>query len=487
MLGLWVADLIEFADGEKLSAEPKTMLAYAMNLKDNVDIYFYDGDKYLEKWMAYMLHIFCPKHTGGKNTFNVLCGVNRVLYHATYTNPDGIKFRVMTFENLIPTARPALAGDFGGSGGADSAMRAIRMADRMGIHGLTIGSYAMQNFRNDFGVKKYFEKFPNLDEKLSTDLRAGYIGGYVMALPGDYDRCVDIDCNGMYSSILRDEFLPFGPPEPYDGKYEYDKSMPYHIDVITFRADLKEDGYAFLSSPHFVYSDDRDRMISTHGYITMPLTDIDQELLQENYEVSIYEYEHGWKFARSKGFFKLWVDGWDTVKEKSTGGQRTLAKWIPNSMVGKFGTVPRKSCLEPYIDPENDEKVDWKVEQYDKAGASYLPVSMYVTALGRRKIMNAMRKQKNRIIYANTDGFMMVGSKKDIIGLDLDKRKTGKWKIEGDYKKVRILGVGLYQGEKTTGGFDLISSGISRNTPIPWEQFYEGKHILDDYGDDIVL
>ncbi len=66
--------------------------------------------------------------------------------------------------------------------------------------------------------------------------------------------------------------------------------MPYHIDVMTFRADLKDDGYAFLSSPHFVYSDDRDRMISTHGYITMPLTDIDQELLQENYEVSIYEY-----------------------------------------------------------------------------------------------------------------------------------------------------------------------------------------------------
>ena len=480
-------DCIELTDGEKIFADPKKILVYSIEIRENVDIYFYSGDRQLEKWMAYMLHIFRPTHNGGKNTFNVLCGVNRVLYHATYTNDDGYKFRVMTFENLIPTARPALADDFGGSGGADSAMKAIRMADRMGIHGLTIGSYAMQNFRNDFGVKKFFEKFPNLDERLSVELRQGYIGGYVMALPGDYEDCVDVDCNGLYSSILREEFLPFGQPEEYEGKYKYDKNMPYHIDVMTFRADLKEDGYAFLSSPHFVYSDDRDRMISTHGYITMPLTDIDQKLLKENYEVSIYEYEHGWKFARSKGFFRLWVEGWNTIKEHSNGGQRTLAKWIPNSMVGKFGTVSRKSCLEPYLEKNDETKVDWKIEKYDKSGSSYLPISMYVTAIGRQRIMQAMKKQKNKIIYANTDGFMMIGKKSDLIGLDIDGRKTGKWKIEGDYKKARILGVGLYQGEKRSGGYDLISSGISRNTPIPWSKFYEGEHILDDYGDDIVL
>lgn len=486
MMGLWVGDVIRFTDGSELSAEPKSMLSCAMNSTEDLDVYFYSGDRNLEEWMAYMLHIFQPKHSGGRNTFNVLCGVNRTLYHATYTNRDGVKFRVMTFSNLIQSPRSSLADDFGGAGGADSAMRAIRTADRMGIHGLTIGSFAMQNFRNDFGVRRYFEKFPTLDDGVSTEMRTGYLGGYVMALPGDYGRCVDIDCNGMYSSILRDEFLPFGPPVGYEGKYEYDKSMPCHVDVITFRADLKDDGHPFLSSPNFVYSDGG-RMTSTHGYITMPLTDVDQELLHENYRVSVYEYVKGWKFARSKGFFRLWVDGWDTIKEHSTGGRRSLAKWIPNSMVGKFGTAPRGNCLEPYLNAEDDTKVDWRVGEYDRSNASYLPVSMYVTALGRRKLMEAMRRQRNRIIYANTDGFMMEGSANDVVGLDIDRRKTGKWKVEGDYRKVRILGVGLYQGERVDGGVDLISSGISRHDPIPWDDFREGGTVVDDYGDTIVL
>lgn len=485
VLALWVDDVIEFSDGSRISADPMSILAYSLRADEESDVYFYRGERQLEAWMIHMLHAFVPKHTGGRNTFNVLCGVNRILYHATYTNSDGVKFRVMTFSNLIPTPDAMLSEEFGGNGGPDSAMRAIRMADDMGIHGITIGSFSMQNFRQNFGVKKYFEKFPALEERDLTVMRGGYMGGFVMAIPGDYGRCVDMDCNGLHSSILRDDFLPWGYPEKYEGAYMDDDDMPYHIDVMTFRADLKPDGYAFLSSPHFAYSDDRDRMVSTHGYITMPLTDVDQELLRENYDVSVYEYGYGWKFRRSKGFFADWVDMWDEMKEHSSGGRRTLAKWVPNSMVGKFGTVPRGSCLEPELD--DDDGITWTVRDYGRPSSSYLPVAMYVTSLARRHLMKAMRRQSGTIVYANTDGFMLQGRVGDVKGLDMDGNRTGAWKTEGDYRRVRILGPGLYQGERTEGGIDLISSGVTRNTPIPWDEFREGSHILDDFGNDIVL
>ena len=98
-----------------------------------------------------------------------------------------------------------------------------------------------------------------------------------------------------------------------------------------------------------------------------------------------------------------------------------------------------------------------------------------------------MGSQSGRIVYANTDGFMMQGGAQDVKGLDMDQTRTGAWKVEGDYRRVRILGPGLYQGERTAGGIDLISSGVTRNSPIPWDGFHEGAHVMDDFGNDIVL
>ena len=76
--------------------------------------------------------------------------------------------------------------------------------------------------------------------------------------------------------------------------------MPLHIDMITFRADLKKNGYPWLTIPRTSTNPDSDRIVSTRGYVTMSLCDVDQQLLYDNYDVSVYRHVGGWKFRKSK-------------------------------------------------------------------------------------------------------------------------------------------------------------------------------------------
>jgi hypothetical protein len=284
--------------------------------------------------------------------------------------------------------------------------------------------------------------------------------------------------------------LPFGEPEKYDGKYIYDEKKPLHIDTLTFRADLKSDGYPWLTIPRTSVNPDSDRVVSTRGYVTMSLCDVDQKLLYENYDVSVYRHVGGWKFRQSKGFFIDYVDIWGSIKKKSTGVTRQMAKLMLNSLVGKFGTFARNKCLIPNVSRETSDHggVDWTIGDSPNTQSShYLPVSMYVNAIARKRLLSALRLNAGRVVYANTDGFVLTGAEPPK-GIEQSPTELGRWKTENHWKRLRVLGIGLYQGERADGtGFDLVSSGMSRNTPIPWEKFRRGSEIMDDYGNRVVL
>ena len=163
----------------------------------------------------------------------------------------------------------------------------------------------------------------------------------MQANPGEYDGAIDFDVNSMYPWILRTQWLPYGEPEEYDGEYEHDKTMPLHADMLTFRADLKDGGLPFLSDA--IMSAYTEKSASTHGFVTRVLTDIDQELLYENYNVTLFEHVKGWKFRRSKGMFLSYVNEWYNMKRNATGAQRELAKIMLNSLVGKMASIQQGS------------------------------------------------------------------------------------------------------------------------------------------------
>ena len=332
--------------------------------------------------------------------------------------------------------------------------------------------------------KWYYDKFPQLETADKKSLHDAYIGGFVLAKEGVYDKAIDVDCNSMYPSILRDEWLPWGLPESYDGRYEEDNDMPLHCDELTFRAELKPDGYPFLLDNRSVY--EPNRLTSTRGYVTRVLTDIDQKLLYQNYEVSIYKHVRGWKFRRSKGFFRSFVDEWGDLKQKTTGEKRQMAKLIMNALVGKMASLPKGAVMLPTS--QDGITLDWDIAQREESNlkTDYLPVPVWVNAYARKKLMTVCHANADRLLYANTDGCILSGWE-PVKSCEIHPTELGKWKIAARYEKLIILGTNRYQGWKDDGDVDVCMAGSQFTQPIPYEKFRHGVQVMDDYGTLVML
>ena len=234
-------------------------------------------------WITSMLSHGITLSDGRKNSYSVLCGTNRILYHATYRNSEGVPTRMFVLANLLRTTSALkLQQSYGGDTPLEAGVRALRSCIDLNISGMTIGGAAMSDYAKNGA--QFAKNFPAIDRDTENDMRMGYLGGYIACKPGVYHDVIDYDCNSMYPAQLRNRRLPYGEPEPYDGAYVADEDMPRHIDVMTFRADVKRDGHAFLGVMDMLSGDRASSVTSTRGYITMALTDIDQQLLYENYD-----------------------------------------------------------------------------------------------------------------------------------------------------------------------------------------------------------
>ena len=285
--------------------------------------------------------------------------------------------------------------------------------------------------------------------------------------------------NSLYPSIMRDSAMPVGSPVWYEGEYHYDADYPLHIDVISFDARLKTGKTATLTNILPVWGYEGERMDSTLGVVTMPVTDVDWRTLTENYDVHVWNYIGGWKFRKSHGLYYEYVDKWFRVKQTETGERRQMAKLLLNSLVGKFGTSLYRPMLHPK--PSGDGGVDFTVDKPESANSlAWLPTAAYVNAYGRQILSRAMNANADRVLYADTDGMILEGSDAPA-DIETDDKKLGMWKNDHTYEKLRILGNRKYCGVEGDGSTVMRLSGVHRAAPIPYDDFLpRSRHVNDD-------
>lgn len=72
------------------------------------------------------------------------------------------------------------------------------------------------------------------------------------------------------------------------------------------------------------------------------LTQVDLELIFEQYNVTYIEYVDGYMFKSDIGMFDSYINHWMEMKEEATRtgnkGLRSIAKLLLNNLYGKFGT-----------------------------------------------------------------------------------------------------------------------------------------------------
>lgn len=476
-VGLWCSDgVIRFVDGTASCGvlTPKGLLAAVMT-GGRFTVYVVDP-RVLDPFVAYVVHALPRNEHRAGMSWDGIVSEKGKFFGFSVTMDRGHSIRFFDVSNLLRENCRLTMTD-------GQLLDVLAEYDRRGLAKITAGAASMEAFAaGDW--KWYNGKFPQLGPEDKRSLRGAYIGGFMTAREGRYGKAMDIDCNSMYPSILRDEWLPYGLPEPYEGRYVQDDDMPLHCDEITFRAELKPDGYPFLLDGRSVYGPNR--LTSTRGYVTRVLTDVDQRLLEENYDVTVYEHVRGWKFRESKGFFRSFVDEWGSLKRRSTGGRRQMAKLVMNALVGKMASLPKGSCMLPSSD--DGVTLEWDVAKRGESNlrTDYLPVPVWVNAYARRKLMDVCHANADRLLYANTDGCILSGWE-PAKSCDVHPTELGRWKIAARYERLTILGMNRYQGWRDDGEVDVCMSGGFFTRPIPYETFRHGSEVRDACGTMVVL
>lgn len=476
-VGLWCSDgVIRFTDGmgsyDVLT--PNGLMATVMT-GGRLTVYVTDP-RILDPFIAYVVHALPHnEHRAGMSWDGIISRKGKFFdFSVTIDRENSIRF--FDISNLLRENCRLTMTD-------EQLLDTLCEYDGRGLCRITAGGASIQAFTAG-NWKWYNSRFPQLGLKDKRSLHEAYIGGFMSAREGRYGKAINIDCNSMYPSILRDERLPFGEPESYEGEYEWDEDMPLHCDELTFRAELKPDGYPFLLDGRSVYG--LNRLTSTRGYVTRVLTDIDQRLLLENYDVTIYEHVRGWKFRASKGFFRSFVDEWGALKQRSTGGRRQMAKLVMNALVGKMASLPKGVCMLP----SSDDGVTLKWGVAERGGSNlktdYFPVPVWVNAYARRKLMDVCHANADRLLYANTDGCILSGWE-PAKSCDIHPTELGRWKIAAKYKRLVILGMNRYQGWRDDGQVDVCMAGSMFAEPIPYEDFRHGVEVRDACGTMVML
>jgi hypothetical protein len=329
---------------------------------------------------------------------------------------------------------------------------------------MTMGANALYDYKKEIGKKTFDYMFPTLDYTdkhtgMTVDeyCRESYRGGIVICNPAKQGKTIkggmSYDINGLYSDRMSNCLMPCLIPKYYEGEYKHDEEYPLWIGRVSMMFSVKEGHIPTIQLKRgslFGYGESEfleKSIVDGHwDKIEMTITSVDWELIQKQYNVYNVEWIDGYKFKGSYKLFTNYVNRWNMEKmtARLTGdkGTEKLSKMFMNSLTGKFGTKPLRMNKKPVLD-ENGV-VKWLENKEYYTGSIYVPISCFITAYSRLKLVEAIQNNLKNFLYSDTDSLKLEGDMEEHIGLEISKDKLGAWKIEGKIIKAKYLRVKAY-------------------------------------------
>lgn len=352
------------------------------------------------------------------------------------------------------------------------------------LNRMTIGSDALNGFKEMYDKKMFLRDFPVLPLKVDMDIRHSYKGGFTYLNERYADKDIETgivyDVNSLYPTIMYEKELPYGMPLPFLGEYQEDEFYPLYVQKLTCEFELKENhiptiqikhGGRFKSEEYLKSS--RDKLGNTE--VTLVLTNVDLKLFFDHYDVTVIAYEGGWKFKKCIGVFNEYIEHWTAIKianSKEKNALYNLAKLMLNSLYGKFATNPDITGKYPYIN--DNGAVSYSLHDQELGDPVYTAMGAFITAYAREKTIRSCQLDYDRFIYADTDSKHLIGSEpaKDD---DIHDNKLGKWACEGVFERARFLRAKTYI-EQFDGELHVTCAGMPDNVKasVTWENFHVG-------------
>lgn len=339
-----------------------------------------------------------------------------------------------------------------------------------GLTKMTAGSNALHDYKQMVGGHKKFRRvFPLLESEDDALIRKAYRGGFTYCNPvyqGELlgKGCV-FDVNSLYPSVMAScdgERLPYGKAVWFDGQYPGDRSMDLWVASVTCNFKLKPYHVPCIQLKGNMRYKQTEYLADSKGEVTFTTTNVDWNLITQQYDVKRVRFNGGFMFHSTSGQFKPYVEKWVKVKNQATidgnKGQRQIAKLMLNSLYGKFATRTTAVSRKPVMVDDVVKYIDLDPVEREPV---YLPVGVFVTAWARYKTISSAQKVFDRFVYADTDSLHLVGT--DIPEcLWVDPVELGAWKHESTFEQAKFLRAKTY-AEKIDGELVVHVAGMPQN------------------------
>lgn len=329
---------------------------------------------------------------------------------------------------------------------------AMKIMLNEGMNRMTAGSNALATYKRMMGGSRMFRKlFPELDCEQDAFIRKAYRGGFTYVNPKFKGRKLGegivLDVNSLYPSVMRScdgQLLPYGMPVWFDGVPPHDARYPLWVASVTCKFDVKPDHIPSVQLKGNWRFGNTEYVEHSGGEVTMTLTNVDWKLMNEQYDVRVFDWNGGYMFKGGDWLFRNYVDHWNEQKvkagEEGNAGMRQLAKLQLNSLYGKFATRTEVRSRRPVLHDGVLHYVDLEPEQRPPV---YLPVGVFVTAHARYKTVTSAQAVYGRFAYADTDSLHLVGTEIPDT-LDVDAFRLGAWKHESTFDEAKFLRAKCY-------------------------------------------
>ena len=321
---------------------------------------------------------------------------------------------------------------------------ALRFAEGIGNDALTIGGDAMAEYRRTMEHGKFRTIFPKLDRDLDDWIRQAYRGGWTYVNPKYQGQMLDgagsvWDVNSMYPAVMRSSSYPIGQPVRLAPGQTSLHGYPHTIYGALLDATIRPGRLPMIQVKRDARYNPIDYQTHVEG-IEWYGTEVDWQLLHEQYDVVVHEWIAGFAFRGIRGLFDRYIDKWMQVKETSTGGMRTQAKFQLNNLWGRFAINPLRSGRVPTIGPDGAVKYETTPTVYDEP--CYTPVGVWTTSYGRDRVIRAAQSFGDRFLAADTDSCHVLGV--DPGDLEVHETKLGAWKREAVFERATYLRAKAY-------------------------------------------
>lgn len=328
--------------------------------------------------------------------------------------------------------------------------RALNIQFAQGLKRMTIGSDALNSYKQIIGKMEFKNRFPILSEEQDNYIRRAYHGGWTYVNPKF--QCKDIgkgkvyDVNSLYPWAMRYNKYPVGKPNYFIGKYVPDDAKCLHVQRFNCTFKLKKGYLPCVQVRNNRIYKETEYLVESVEPTILTMCDVDMALFFEHYDVDVTAWIDGYSFYAKEGVFDEYIDSWYKVKETSKGAVKQLAKLMLNNLYGKFATSPQIVEKKPIIE---DDVVKYVVDEITTKDAIYIPVGVWCTAYARNKTIRTAQKVFDRFIYADTDSIHLEGDYEPIeLKGEIDDKKLGLWKNESNFERGRFLKAKTYVEEE---------------------------------------